>query len=270
YVHIPKRREGESTRAFITRYRDDTLQILGLHKEQRISGFVHGLRTRSLVEHLSTDLPSTYKGLMEKTYTWVKAREVATNGASGDRGDNFESPKEILAIEKAARSFEPPPKMFGSKHLRTQIQEAVNSGQLSHLVKGTKKERTKSSNTPRGESKKDKVTAPAKAPIHMGIKANTSKVKAVTDLDQPRTLKDIQSLNVKLAALSQFLSKGAERSLAFFKVLKGCKDKKSIQWTTKADKALEKMKKLVQALPTLTAPRVGETLTMHLTSSKKV
>ncbi|GKA72863.1 reverse transcriptase domain-containing protein [Tanacetum coccineum] len=62
-----------------------------------------------------------------------------------------------------------------------------------------------------------------------GIKANPSKVKVVTDLDQPRTLKYIQSLNGKLAALSRFLSKGAERSLAFFKVLKGCKDKKSIQ-----------------------------------------
>nr|GEZ91581.1 reverse transcriptase domain-containing protein [Tanacetum cinerariifolium] len=60
----------------------------------------------------------------------------------------------------------------------------------------------------------------------------------------------------------------AERSLAFFKALKGCKDKKSIQWTIKADKALEKMKKLVQTLPTLTAPRVGETLTMHLVASK--
>ncbi|GJW58579.1 reverse transcriptase domain-containing protein [Tanacetum coccineum] len=96
-----------------------------------------------------------------------------------------------------------------------------------------------------------------------------SKVKAVTDLDQPRTLKDIQSLNGKLAALNRFLSKGAERSLAFFKVLKGCKDKKNIQWTTESDKALEKIKKLVQALPTLTAPRVGETLTIHLTASKE-
>ncbi|GKC88346.1 hypothetical protein Tco_1148995 [Tanacetum coccineum] len=53
------------------------------------------------------------------------------------------------------------------KHLKTQILEAVNSGQLWHLVKGIKKERTKSSNTPRGESKKDKGTAPAKAPILM-------------------------------------------------------------------------------------------------------
>ncbi|GKA11504.1 reverse transcriptase domain-containing protein [Tanacetum coccineum] len=93
-VHNIKQREGESTRAFITRYTNDTLQILGLHEEQRILGFVHGLRTRSLVEHLSTDLPSTYKGLMEKTYTWVKAREVATNGASSDRRDSFESSKE--------------------------------------------------------------------------------------------------------------------------------------------------------------------------------
>ncbi|GJY31938.1 putative reverse transcriptase domain-containing protein [Tanacetum coccineum] len=71
--------DGESTRAFITRYTDDTLQILGLLEEQRISGFVHGLKTRSLVEFLSTDLPTTYKGLMEKTYTWIKAKCLAVN-----------------------------------------------------------------------------------------------------------------------------------------------------------------------------------------------
>ncbi|GJX24074.1 reverse transcriptase domain-containing protein [Tanacetum coccineum] len=220
-----KKREGESTRAFITRYTADTLQILGLHEEQQISGFVHGLRTRSLVKHLSTDLLSTYKGLMEKTYTWVEAREVATNDVLNDRRDGFErskkrfwdnsrrqknkdrlspyrgpnhgllpslskSPKEILATKKAARSFEPPPKMFGSKrsrdtskychfhedyghdtndcrYLRTQIQEAVNSGQLSHLVKGIKKERMKSSDITRREGKKDKGATPTEAPILM-------------------------------------------------------------------------------------------------------
>ncbi|GJT74823.1 hypothetical protein Tco_1041548 [Tanacetum coccineum] len=152
-VHDIKQREDESTRAFIARYTDDTLQILGLHEEQRISCFVHGLRTRSLVEHLSTDLPSTYKGLMEKTYTWVEAKEVATNSVSNDQRDGFErskksswdnnrgqknkdrfspyrgpnhgllpslskSPKEILATKKTTRSFEPPPKLFGSKRLR--------------------------------------------------------------------------------------------------------------------------------------------------------
>ncbi|GJS91676.1 reverse transcriptase domain-containing protein [Tanacetum coccineum] len=89
-VYSIKQREGESVRAFATRFTDDTLQILGLHEDQRISGFVYGLRTRNLVEHLSTNLPSTYKGLMEKTYIWIEAREVATNGALNDQRDNFE------------------------------------------------------------------------------------------------------------------------------------------------------------------------------------
>ncbi|GKA65275.1 reverse transcriptase domain-containing protein [Tanacetum coccineum] len=75
-AHNIKQRENERTRAFITIYTDDTLQILGLHEDQQISTFIHGLRTRSLVEHLFTDLPPTYKGLMEKMYTWVEAREV--------------------------------------------------------------------------------------------------------------------------------------------------------------------------------------------------
>ncbi|GKD97945.1 putative reverse transcriptase domain-containing protein, partial [Tanacetum coccineum] len=88
-VHNIKQREVESTRAFVTRYTDDTLQISSLHEEQCISGFVHGLRTRSLVNHLSTDLPSTYKGLMEKTYTWIEAREVATNETPNDQRENF-------------------------------------------------------------------------------------------------------------------------------------------------------------------------------------
>ncbi|GJT76659.1 reverse transcriptase domain-containing protein [Tanacetum coccineum] len=55
-AHNIKQKEGESTRAFVTRYTNDTLQILGLHEEQRIFGFVHGLKTRSLMEFLSTDL----------------------------------------------------------------------------------------------------------------------------------------------------------------------------------------------------------------------
>ncbi|GKE64466.1 reverse transcriptase domain-containing protein, partial [Tanacetum coccineum] len=66
------------------------LAILGLHEEQRISGFVHGLRTRSLVEFLFTDLPTTYKGLMKKTYTWNEAKEVATNGAPNDHKEGFD------------------------------------------------------------------------------------------------------------------------------------------------------------------------------------
>ncbi|GJV07367.1 reverse transcriptase domain-containing protein [Tanacetum coccineum] len=67
-----------------------------------------------------------------------------------------------------------------------------------------------------------------------GIKANPSNVKEIINLKPPRTLKEIQSLNRKLTALNRFLSKGTDRSLPFFKALKSCTDKKTIQWTTDA------------------------------------
>ncbi|GJZ25317.1 reverse transcriptase domain-containing protein [Tanacetum coccineum] len=74
-----------------------------------------------------------------------------------------------------------------------------------------------------------------------GIRANPSKVKAVTNLEPLRTLKDVQSLNGKLAVLRQFLSKGAEKSFSFFKTLMSCTDKKTIQWTEDAERDLQRM-----------------------------
>src|SRR3954471_12404868 len=54
-----------------------------------------------------------------------------------------------------------------------------------------------------------------------GIEANPDKIKAIFDMEEPRTLHDIQKLNEKLAALSRFLVKGAEKSLPFLKLFKG-------------------------------------------------
>ncbi|XP_071712880.1 uncharacterized protein [Rutidosis leptorrhynchoides] len=42
------------------------------------------------------------------------------------------------------------------------------------------------------------------------------------------TIKEVQSLTGKLAALTRFLSKAAERQLPFFKTLKGCWNKKAL------------------------------------------
>ncbi|GKB53482.1 reverse transcriptase domain-containing protein [Tanacetum coccineum] len=100
-----------------------------------------------------------------------------------------------------------------------------------------------------------------------GIRANPSKVKAITDVEQLKTLKDVQSLNGKIAALSRFLSKDAKRSLRFFKVLKRCTDKKNIQWKQEAEAALQEMKKFMEILPTLTAPVQGEVLMMYIKTS---
>nr|GEY55723.1 reverse transcriptase domain-containing protein [Tanacetum cinerariifolium] len=129
-ICIIKQGDGESTRAFFT-------------------------RTKSLVEFLSTDLPTTYKGLIEKTYTWIKAKVVSTNGVPNDHKEGFnkfnkgsswhnnkgrkknwdmfslykgsnhgllvnlsKSQMEILATEKAAKAFEQPHRMVWSRRSR--------------------------------------------------------------------------------------------------------------------------------------------------------
>ncbi|GKE84167.1 reverse transcriptase domain-containing protein [Tanacetum coccineum] len=100
-----------------------------------------------------------------------------------------------------------------------------------------------------------------------GIRANPSKIKSITDVEQLKTLKDVQSLNGKVASLSRFLSRGTERSLPFFKVVKSCTDKKNIQWTQEAVAALQEIKKFMEIMPMLTAPVQGEILMMYLTAS---
>ncbi|GKE61168.1 hypothetical protein Tco_1511535 [Tanacetum coccineum] len=53
------------------------------------------------------------------------------------------------------------------RELRHQIEEAVRSGQLSHLVKGIKKGKMRVSDTQQGIKKENKETTPVKAPVLM-------------------------------------------------------------------------------------------------------
>ncbi|GKD79586.1 reverse transcriptase domain-containing protein [Tanacetum coccineum] len=103
-----------------------------------------------------------------------------------------------------------------------------------------------------------------------GIQANPKKMKAVADMQSPRTLKEMQSLSGKLAALNHFLSKSAERALPFFEKLKNItKDNKAnFRWTDEAEQAFQEMKKLILELPTLTTPGLKETLYVYLAISK--
>ncbi|GKB62384.1 hypothetical protein Tco_0918570, partial [Tanacetum coccineum] len=109
------------------------------------------LKTKSLVKFLSTYLPPTHKGLIEKTYTCIEAREVATNGTLNDHQEGFDrfnkkyswdnnkgkknrdrfssyhgsnhgllsnlskSPRKILETKKVAKTFKQPPRLVGSR-----------------------------------------------------------------------------------------------------------------------------------------------------------
>jgi hypothetical protein len=53
------------------------------------------------------------------------------------------------------------------------------------------------------------------------IEANPDKIRAIREMEEPKTKKDIQKLNGRVAALNRFISRSAERSLPFFKARKG-------------------------------------------------
>ena len=58
-----------------------------------------------------------------------------------------------------------------------------------------------------------------------GIEVNSEKVQAILELKPPRTVKAVQRLNGKVAALNKFVSKATDKCLPFFRILK-----KSFEW----------------------------------------
>ncbi|XP_022024722.1 uncharacterized protein LOC110925059 [Helianthus annuus] len=101
-----------------------------------------------------------------------------------------------------------------------------------------------------------------------GIKANPEKTQAVAEMRSPRSLKDIQQLNVRLIALNRFLSKVADRTLPFMKVLKDCLQTDRFKWTPEAEAAFQEMKTYICKLPTLATSVPGELLLLYLSASK--
>jgi hypothetical protein len=70
---------------------------------------------------------------------------------------------------------------------------------------------------------------------HRGIEANQEKITAITTMEAPVTIKDVQKLIGCMAALNRFISKLGERGLPFF-MLRKRQDK--FRWIEEADKAL--------------------------------
>ena len=79
------------------------------------------------------------------------------------------------------------------------------------------------------------------------------------ELEPPRTVKAMQSLNGKVAALNRFVSKATDKCLPFFRVLR-----KSFEWTDECQKAFDNLKKYLSS-PSLLSPSMpGEKLYLYI------
>ena len=95
-----------------------------------------------------------------------------------------------------------------------------------------------------------------------GIEANPDKIRAIMEITPPRNVKEVQSLNGKVAALNRFMSRATDKCLPFFRTLK-----KSIEWTAECQQAFEELKAYLSAPPLLSASQLGEELFLYLAIS---
>ncbi|KAD4983228.1 hypothetical protein E3N88_19899 [Mikania micrantha] len=76
-LHNIKQKGEEDLRAFMERYKLESLSIGGATEQMRVSGFIHGVRPRQLVEDLNRKIPKTMEEAMERTEAFVRGKEAA-------------------------------------------------------------------------------------------------------------------------------------------------------------------------------------------------
>ena len=97
-----------------------------------------------------------------------------------------------------------------------------------------------------------------------GIEANPSKISAILDMPPPTSIKEVQRLTGRLAALGRFVSRSAEKGLPFFKTLRGSA---GFEWNDESQRAFDDLKTYLTSPPLLQSPSPNEGLLLYLAAT---
>ncbi|GKV39077.1 hypothetical protein SLEP1_g46896 [Rubroshorea leprosula] len=103
-----------------------------------------------------------------------------------------------------------------------------------------------------------------------GIEVNPEKIRAIAEMEPPKSVKDIQRLTGRVAALHRFISKSADKCLPFFKIMRLAAQKdesgkqKKFEWSRECQAAFEELKSYLSSPPLLTKAVDGELLYLYL------
>ena len=95
-----------------------------------------------------------------------------------------------------------------------------------------------------------------------GKEANLEKVKVILNMTSPKTIKEVQKLTRRIAALNRFVPKATEKCLPFFKTLK-----QAFTWTDECEVAFQELKRYLSNPPLLSPSQEGENLYLYLAVS---
>ena len=90
-----------------------------------------------------------------------------------------------------------------------------------------------------------------------GIEANLDKIQAILEMAPLRNIKEVQSLNGRIAALNKFISRATNKCQPFFKTLK-----KAFEWIDEGQKAFKELKMYLTSPPLLSLSKLGEELSL--------
>ena len=97
-----------------------------------------------------------------------------------------------------------------------------------------------------------------------GIEANPAKIRALSQLDIPKDLKQIQKLTRCVAALSRFISRLGEKALPLYRLL-WCTE--HFEWTDAPMAGLDEIKAILATNPVLAAPNIGEPMLLYIAAT---
>jgi len=95
-----------------------------------------------------------------------------------------------------------------------------------------------------------------------GIEANPDKCAAIIAMRSPTSVKEVQQLTGRMAALSRFVSAGGEKGHPYFRCLKR---NSRFAWTDECKAAFLKLKEYLATPPVLCKPRAGVPLRLYFT-----
>ena len=91
------------------------------------------------------------------------------------------------------------------------------------------------------------------------------KIQVIMELALLKTVKEVQSLNGKIATLNMFVSRVTNKCLPFF-----CTLRKSFEWMKECQQVFEDLKAYLSSLPLLSPSKPGEKLFLYLAISPAV
>jgi hypothetical protein len=99
------------------------------------------------------------------------------------------------------------------------------------------------------------------------IEANPDKIKALVEMHEPISVKDVQKLTGRVTALNRFIPRAVERSLPFFQTLRSSKN---FQWFESQRQAFQELRDYLSNMTKLCPLEPKSPLPLYLSASNSV